>query len=134
METAVSVTYSLRIPQNIYQVAKVWVPYLFRLELDSALDIKSIFQTLIVFSWRTHVAISSAGLGKHCTICTSRARFSFRYQIHILDSKSVQLKNTRGNIQRRAGKALYNLHESMPGDWQTFTDNNIRLAEQVGSK
>jgi hypothetical protein len=43
----------------------------------------------------------------------------------------VQLKNTKGNIQRRAGKALYNVHESLPGDWQTFTDNNIRLAEQV---
>lgn len=53
------------------------------------------------------------------------------FAFQILDSKSVQLKNTRGNTQRRAGKALYNLHESLPGDWQTFTDNNIRLAEQV---
>ena len=43
----------------------------------------------------------------------------------------MQLKNTRGNIQRKAGTALYNLHESVPGDWQTFSDNNIRLAEQV---
>jgi hypothetical protein len=43
----------------------------------------------------------------------------------------VQLKNTKGNIQRGVGKALYNVHESLPGDWQTFTDNNIRLSEQV---
>jgi hypothetical protein len=47
------------------------------------------------------------------------------------DSRSVQLKNTKGNIQRGVGKALYNVHESLPGDWQTFTDNNIRLSEQV---
>ena len=40
------------------------------------------------------------------------------------------MKNTRGNIQRKSGKALYNVTESLPGDWQTFTDNNIRLAEQ----
>ncbi|XP_023335348.1 tektin-4 [Eurytemora carolleeae] len=56
--------------------------------------------------------------------------WSDKYSAQNLDSKSVQLKNTRGNTQRRAGKALYNLHESLPGDWQTFTDNNIRLAEQ----
>ena len=43
----------------------------------------------------------------------------------------MQLKNSRGNIQRKAGTALYNVHESLPGDWQTFSDNNIRLAEQV---
>ena len=42
------------------------------------------------------------------------------------DSRSVNLKNTRGNIQRKAGKALYNVAESLPGDWQTFSDNNIR--------
>ena len=54
-----------------------------------------------------------------------------QYFFVYLDSRSVQLKNTKGNIQRKAGKALYNLHESLPGDWQTFTDNNIRLAEQV---
>jgi hypothetical protein len=23
------------------------------------------------------------------------------------------------------------VHESLPGDWQTFTDSNIRLSEQV---
>ena len=46
------------------------------------------------------------------------------------DSRSVNLKNNRGNIQRKSGKALYNVSESLPGDWQTFTDNNIRLAEQ----
>ena len=54
-----------------------------------------------------------------------------KLKIFFLDSRSVQLKNTRGNIQRKAGTALYNLHESVTGDWQTFSDNNIRLAEQV---
>ena len=49
---------------------------------------------------------------------------------HPADSRSVNLKNNRGNIQRKSGKALYNVSESLPGDWQTFTDNNIRLAEQ----
>ena len=44
----------------------------------------------------------------------------------VSDSRSVNLKNNRGNIQRKAGKALYNVAESLPGDWQTFSDNNIR--------
>ena len=61
-------------------------------------------------------------------------RLVIKLVFHLLaDSRSVQLKNTKGNIQRRAGKALFNVHESLPGDWQTFTDNNIRLAEQVHS-
>jgi len=56
--------------------------------------------------------------------------WSDKYSAQNLDSRSVNLKNTRGNIQRKSGKALYNVTESLPGDWQTFTDNNIRLAEQ----
>ena len=44
----------------------------------------------------------------------------------VSDSRSVNLKNNRGNIQRKSGKALYNVAESLPGDWQTFSDNNIR--------
>merc|ERR1719222_634066 len=56
--------------------------------------------------------------------------WSDKYSAQHLDSRSVNLKNTRGNIQRKSGKALYNVTESLPGDWQTFTDNNIRLAEQ----
>jgi len=56
--------------------------------------------------------------------------WSDKYTAQGLDSRSVNLKNTRGNIQRKSGKALYNVAESLPGDWQTFSDNNIRLAEQ----
>jgi len=56
--------------------------------------------------------------------------WSDKYSAQHLDSRSVNLKNGRGNIQRKSGKALYNVTESVPGDWQTFTDNNIRLAEQ----
>jgi len=56
--------------------------------------------------------------------------WSDKYTAQGLDSRSVNLKNTRGNIQRKSGKALYNVTESLPGDWQTFSDNNIRLAEQ----
>ena len=40
----------------------------------------------------------------------------------------MNLKNNRGNIQRKSGKALYNVAESLPGDWQTFSDNNIRYS------
>ena len=46
----------------------------------------------------------------------------------VSDSRSVNLKNNRGNIQRKSGKALYNVAESLPGDWQTFSDNNIRYS------
>ena len=58
------------------------------------------------------------------------AEMELLIDFNCLDSRSVNLKNTRGNIQRKSGKALYNVAESLPGDWQTFSDNNIRLAEQ----
>ncbi|XP_059086339.1 tektin-4-like isoform X2 [Tigriopus californicus] len=56
--------------------------------------------------------------------------WSDKFSANHLDSKSVSLKNSRGNIVYKAGSAIYKEVESHPENWLEFSQANLRRSEQ----
>ncbi|XP_040564679.1 tektin-4 [Lepeophtheirus salmonis] len=56
--------------------------------------------------------------------------WSDKFMSHRLDSKSVSLKNDRGNHVYKPGVAAYFERESNPENWLEFSQKNLRASEQ----
>jgi hypothetical protein len=91
----------------------------------------SVVQILVACSWRTQRGTSSGAWARRSTMSTKVCPGTGRLlliTIYVSQNRCLYVLTITTYVSQNRWLSV---HESLPGDWQTFTDNNIRLSEQV---